>query len=68
MNANDKIKVCAQCPYHKKMKWLGKRVITCGNFLDIGKPVQHEGREIKLCGCIMNVKTLLNKPCPAGKF
>lgn len=55
---------CTYCEYSVKNK-IG---ITCGEFL-IGDVVIHEGKEVKLCGCIMKLKTkLTNSICPINKW
>lgn len=74
MISEEKLAICKECPYSKKSKWFGEAVTTCGtlNLLTfppvIGDVVMHEGKEIKLCGCVMNIKSLFELKCPADKW
>lgn len=55
---------CTYCDYAVKNK-IG---ITCGELI-FGEVVIHEGKEVKLCGCIMKIKTkLTNAQCPINKW
>tara|TARA_R110000787_G_scaffold128491_6_gene240219 strand:+ start:6949 stop:7362 length:414 start_codon:yes stop_codon:yes gene_type:complete len=53
---------CDACEYYAKKSG------TCGTPI-LGNKVQHEGKEVKLCGCFMNIKTLLKtSACPIGRW
>jgi hypothetical protein len=55
---------CTYCDYSVKNK-IG---ITCGTLI-IGDVVNHEGKQVHLCGCIMKIKTKLTySQCPINKW
>jgi len=51
-----KMEICRSCPYSRQNKELGISFLTCGKFMT-GEMVTHNGKPIKLCGCVMAVKT-----------
>lgn len=56
---------CKRCDF--KREWYGG-LITCGTPV-IGEIVNTDEEAIKLCGCIMNIKTkIANAECPINKW
>lgn len=63
-----RFKVCKQCTYSRKSSVAGVQVLTCGEF-KTGGTVQHEGKEVKLCGCVVKLKVAAPwESCPAKKW
>ena len=57
---NSRINICISCP-HFKAGFCGTPVI--------GKTIQHEGKDVKLCGCEMHIKAeQIGSQCPIGKW
>jgi hypothetical protein len=64
MTQEERIQICKNCNYSNN--YLG--VVWCGQPL-IGEKVIHEEKNIRLCGCNMNIKTKFTKSkCPAKKW
>ena len=58
--ARNRINICTSCVHFKRG--------FCGTPV-IGKTVKHEGKDVKLCGCEMHIKTeLVSSQCPIGKW
>lgn len=54
-------KTCKRCTFSKRMLF---DVVTCGTPVT-GEVVKVEGKDIKLCGCIMKLKSKLKEAtCP----
>ncbi len=71
MKAKDRLKVCKKCSLARHNTMMGVDVTTCGelNLFEvppiIGSVVQHEGKNVNLCGCVMEIKTKLRSAtCP----
>lgn len=72
MEAAKKFNICKACKYSQRHPVFG---VTCGT-LDIisvppvfGNTVWIDGKPVKLCGCVMKVKTALpNQSCPLSKW
>ena len=61
----ERLKVCHDCDHHRDFM---AGTITCGTFI-LGDVVKINNREIKLCGCVMDIKTQLEKStCPLNKW
>jgi hypothetical protein len=65
---DSRIKTCQECKYYKKT------TMSCGTLI-VGDTVPEENefsyrkKKIKLCGCVMPVKTrLMFAKCPMGKW
>jgi hypothetical protein len=55
---------CVECKYSQKLY----DVVTCGKPI-VGEVITHEGKEVELCGCLMNIKTKLpDAKCPINKW
>lgn len=75
MKAKDRLKQCKACVLSRKSTLAGAEITTCGE-LDlltvppvIGSVVEYEGRNVNLCGCVMEVKTLLRSAtCPIDRW
>lgn len=68
ISPSKRYQICKSCPYSRKSRVLGVKLLTCGEFKK-GGTVIHEGREIRLCGCIMRIKdTIPFMSCPAKKW
>jgi hypothetical protein len=60
-----RVSQCKRCPYHQH--WLGK-LITCGT-VAVGDVVIHGGKEVHLCGCIMQLKAKIeSSKCPIDNW
>lgn len=56
---------CERCAFKKK--WFG-HVLTCGEPV-IGEVILHNGEEVKLCGCVMAIKTKIETAkCPINNW
>ncbi len=61
---NKRLSICNSCEFKKEL--LGN--LTCGKPI-VGETIIHEGKEVKLCGCIMKFKTMIpQKSCPIKKW
>lgn len=56
-----KIAICRACDSAKVHRVLGVELVWCGSPL-------RASPDGSTCGCLMNVKTLFQLPCPQGKF
>lgn len=75
MNAKSRLRLCKSCPLSRKSKMAGVEVVTCGelNLLAvppvIGSVVEYMGQKVNLCGCVMQVKTMLSSAtCPIERW
>ena len=71
-SAQIKLDICKSCPYKKDNNLFGVHFITCGKFMT-GELVQHNGKTVQLCGCVMELKTFLSDAvkslkCPAERW
>lgn len=51
-----KMEICRSCPYSRDSSMMGIHFVSCGKFR-AGEVVIHNGKPIKLCGCVMAIKT-----------
>ena len=57
----ERMSICQSCPHLTGGQWCGKPLK--------GGTVEHEGKEMKLCGCNVRAKTALRwTNCPLGKW
>lgn len=55
---------CNKCEHARKL--FGK--VTCGTPV-IGNKIKYNGKEVELCGCVMELKVLLmDAACPLNKW
>lgn len=60
-----RLALCHACMYSESMPVAG---ITCGPPL-VGAHVDHDGKRVHLCGCVMTLKTAIpSATCPIGKW
>lgn len=60
-----RLNVCHDCEHHRPFM---AGAITCGTFI-VGDVVKIDNTKVKLCGCVMDIKTqLANSKCPLNKW
>lgn len=68
---NHRLELCKLCKYSRKYGEVLLGVhspVTCGVFM-VGETIMHEGEKVQLCGCLMQVKTLIPaSTCPINKW
>ncbi len=57
-SAKVKLDICRSCPYVRDNEVMGVKFNSCGKFPS-GETIERNGRPVKLCGCVMDIKTLL---------
>ena len=59
---SERLAICRACEHYVEA------TESCGTLI-LGKTVEHQGEDVKLCGCIMPIKTSLRVgSCPLNKW
>ena len=63
-----RLAICHACPLHQKNRMFGVSFISCGKFPQ-GSEVVCNGVKVKLCGCVMRLKTMVSEAkCPINNW